>query len=81
VNAERPEGPVFLHPAHHPWLKPLGGQRSVDDVGDFPPGTLQEADIIINANTLCWIDTSRTSSQKSIKLEGHGGKRIAIPMA
>ena len=40
TGRKNPEGPVFLHPADHPWLKPLGGQRSVDDVGDFPPGTV-----------------------------------------
>ena len=52
-TANAPESPVFLHPVHHPWLEPLCGKGSVDDMGDFPTGTLQEADIIINADTSC----------------------------
>ena len=50
-TANEPEGSIFLHPAYHSWLKSLGGQGSVDDVGNFPTGTLQEADIIIYADT------------------------------
>jgi len=57
----------------------LGGQGSVDDVGDFPPGTLQEADIIINANTLCWILLQRGYALKvpPVRIE-KGDARIGL---
>jgi hypothetical protein len=40
VATDDAEGSVILHPSYLVWLESLGGQWTVDDVGEFPSGSL-----------------------------------------
>ncbi len=40
IATDNAEGSVILHPSYLVWLESLGGQWTVDDVGEFPSGSL-----------------------------------------
>ncbi len=40
------QGSVLLHPAYHVWQESLCREGTIDDVGDFPPGTIHDVDVI-----------------------------------
>ncbi len=79
MNGEPPPKSGFLHPTHHLWQESLRRQVSVDDVGDFARGTLQEADIIVSADTTSRVFFTRAYALKAPPLSiEKGDTRIGL---